>query len=57
MNKQGPEQINKLCRRCIRLCKQPTTMLLLSCPRYQQRPFKVEELKFQQLELFDTQVD
>ena len=57
VSKKQPEEINKLCRRCIRFCKQPTTMLLLSCPRYQQRPFKSEELKFQQLELFDSHVD
>ncbi|MFO7765140.1 MAG: hypothetical protein R6V33_01765 [Pelovirga sp.] len=57
MKRQQSEQINSLCRRCIRFCKQPATMLLLSCPRYQQRPFKTEELKFQQLELFSDESD
>ncbi|MFO7577424.1 MAG: hypothetical protein R6W66_06820 [Pelovirga sp.] len=46
-------QINKLCQRCVRYCKQPASMLLLSCPRYQKRPFAVEKLRFEQLDLFD----
>ena len=46
--------INKLCRRCVRYCKQPATMVMLACPRFQPRPFKSEELRFQQLELFDS---
>ncbi|SDZ98547.1 hypothetical protein SAMN05660420_00967 [Desulfuromusa kysingii] len=45
--------INKLCRRCIRQCKQPDSMVMLDCPRFQPRPFKSEELKFKQLDLFD----
>ena len=47
-----PEGINKLCARCVRRCKQPTVILMLECPRFQQRPFKSEEFKFQQLDLF-----
>lgn len=47
------EPINKLCRSCIRTCKQPESMLLLSCPRYRQRPFAPQELRFKQLDLFD----
>lgn len=45
---------NKICRRCVRPCKQPATMVMLACPRFQPRPFKSEELRFQQLELFDS---
>lgn len=47
-----PEGINKLCARCVRRCKQPAVILMLECPRFQQRPFKSEEFKFQQLDLF-----
>ena len=46
-------QINTLCQRCVRFCKQPASMLLLSCPRYQKRPFAVEKLRFEQLDLFE----
>lgn len=53
MEKKKSDTINKLCRRCVRHCKQPQEVLLLSCPRYQQRPFAPEELRFKQLDLFD----
>jgi len=43
---------NKLCVRCVRKCKQPVAILMLECPRFQQRPFKSEEFNFQQLDLF-----
>ncbi len=45
-------EINKLCQRCIRPCKQPASMVMLECPRFQPRPFKSEKLKFQQMDLF-----
>lgn len=45
-------QINPLCRKCLRECKQPVDCLLLSCPRYLPLPFKIEQPRFQQLELF-----
>lgn len=51
--KKEEQEINKLCRRCIHHCKQPQDMLLLSCPRYQQRPFDPEDIKFKQLDLFN----
>lgn len=44
--------LNKLCRKCIRSCKQTEQMLMLDCPRFQPRPFKLEEHRFQQLDLF-----
>ncbi len=51
--KEEKQEMNKLCRRCIRYCKQSQEILLLSCPRYMQRPFVAEELKFRQLGLFE----
>lgn len=44
--------VNKLCRRCIRTCKQSFAIIMLECPRFQPRPFKYEEYRFEQLELF-----
>ena len=52
MPEKKSNEINKLCQRCIRHCKQPASILMLDCPRYQPRPFKSEELKFTQLDLF-----
>lgn len=52
MIRNNQEDYNKLCRKCIRSCKQPLAMLMLDCPRFQPRPFKSEEYKFQQLDLF-----
>lgn len=52
MKEQPSEAINKICRRCSRLCKQPDTVVMLACPRFQSRPFKSEELNFTQLDLF-----
>jgi hypothetical protein len=45
--------INTLCMKCLRDCKQPAENLLLECPRYFPMPFKVEKLRFDQMELFD----
>ena len=53
MTEKNQAEINKLCRRCIRQCKQLDTMIMLDCPRFQPRPFKSEVLKFKQLDLFD----
>jgi hypothetical protein len=53
VKKEEEQKINKLCRHCIRPCKQPESMMLLSCPRYKQRPFEPEDLRFKQLDLFD----
>ena len=52
MIEKKTEEVNKLCRRCLRQCKQPTEMLMLECPRFEPRPFKSQEHKFQQLDLF-----
>jgi len=52
MSEEKDEEINKLCLRCIRQCKQPAAILMLECPRFQARPFKSEKHRFQQLDLF-----
>ena len=54
MVEKNQSELNKLCRRCIRQCKQPDTMIMLDCPRFQPRPFKSEVLKFEQLDLFKS---
>ncbi len=46
------ENCNSLCRKCVRSCKQPGDTLLLDCPRFLPRPFKVTEHRFDQLDLF-----
>lgn len=53
MTEKNQYRTNKLCLRCLRQCKQPDTMIMLDCPRFQPRPFKSEVLKFEQLDLFD----
>ena len=53
MKEENHSEINKLCARCIRQCKQPASIVMLECPRFQPRPFKSEKLKFEQLDLFD----
>jgi len=53
MSEKKAEELNKLCVRCIRQCKQPVEIQMLECPRFQPRPFKSEKHRFQQLDLFD----
>ncbi len=55
MAEKNQFEINKLCRRCIRPCKQPDSIIMLNCPRLQPRPFKSEVLKFEQMDLFDEE--
>lgn len=55
-SKKNDPAINKLCRRCVRNCRQGEAVLLLDCPRFLSRPFKSEELKFIQLDLFAPSV-
>lgn len=47
---------NSLCDRCLRSCKQPGGVLLLECPRFLKRPFKVAAHRFEQLDLFGRNV-
>jgi len=51
--KDGTNGCNRLCAKCLRHCKQLEAMLLIDCPRYLPRPFKVAEHRFDQLGLFD----
>lgn len=48
--------VNKLCRKCMRNCRQCESVLLLDCPRFLPRPFKSEEFEFIQLDLFGNPV-
>ncbi len=48
----GEEQPNRLCRRCVRTCRQSRDVLLIDCPRFLKRPFKIEEPRYKQLDLF-----
>jgi hypothetical protein len=43
---------NALCGKCLRHCKQSPPAVLVDCPRYLPRPFKIVEHRFDQLELF-----
>lgn len=47
-----PTSANVLCRRCIRSCRQSNQVLLLDCPRFVPRPFKVQKPPGEQLNLF-----
>ena len=47
-------ECNPLCRKCVRLCRQPAGVLLLDCPRFQPLPFKIAEPFSGQLDLFGT---
>ena len=48
------KHFNQLCIKCLRPCKQPATCLLVECPRYYPLPFKVEQHRYTQLDLFDS---
>ncbi len=53
VKKSVPEKkVNSLCSRCLRHCRQPETAVLVDCPRFQPRPFKMTVHRFDQLELF-----
>jgi hypothetical protein len=44
--------VNALCRRCLRTCRQTAVITLVECPRFLRRPFKIAEHRFDQLDLF-----
>jgi len=44
--------VNRLCGKCLRSCRQPQDALLLDCPRFTPRPFKIAQHRFEQQELF-----
>jgi hypothetical protein len=45
-------EVNSLCKRCVRTCRQTTAITLIECPRFLPRPFKIVEHRFDQLDLF-----
>ncbi|APG24485.1 MULTISPECIES: hypothetical protein [Syntrophotalea] len=49
-SRQNPP--NPLCARCLRDCRQSQGTLVISCPRFLPRPFKVKDYRFDQLDLF-----
>ncbi|MFA5517143.1 MAG: hypothetical protein WDA20_12730 [Desulfuromonadales bacterium] len=46
------DKSNKLCRRCVRVCRQQAGILLLDCPRFLPLPFKIADPQYAQLDLF-----
>ncbi|AMV73595.1 hypothetical protein JCM30471_20120 [Desulfuromonas carbonis] len=48
----GLKECNSLCRKCLRACRQPAAALLLDCPRFLPRPFKIDQPRYDQLDLF-----
>jgi hypothetical protein len=46
------KDINRLCAKCLRTCRQPAEVVLVDCPRYLPRPFKVAEYRYDQMDLF-----
>jgi len=55
MKRPEAADLNPLCAKCLRSCKQPATALLVECPRFFPLPFKVARHRFDQLALFDDQ--
>lgn len=51
------KKVNSLCGRCLRHCRQPEGAVLVDCPRFLPRPFKVAVHRFDQLDLFGEKPD
>jgi hypothetical protein len=51
------EQLNRLCAKCLRSCRQSAGTLVVDCPRFLPRPFEVETYRFDQLDLFGGKGD
>lgn len=49
------QECNTLCAKCLRSCRQTAGTLLVDCPRFLPRPFKIEEHRFAQLDLFGSE--
>ncbi len=45
-------QLNPLCRKCVRTCRQPLSVVLCDCKRFQPYPFKIPRHQFDQIDLF-----
>lgn len=43
---------NPLCGQCLRHCKQSEGTIMVDCPRFLKRPFKVATYRYDQLDLF-----
>ncbi len=52
MKKIVVKNVNPLCGRCVRRCRQDAGIVLVDCPRFVPRPFKIAEHRFDQLDLF-----
>jgi hypothetical protein len=46
------EELNPLCEKCVRPCRQPLGTKLVECPRFSPRPFKLAAPPRKQLDLF-----
>lgn len=57
MKSTDAANLNPLCAKCLRSCKQPAVALLVECPRFFPMPFKVERHRFAQLDLFKDDID
>jgi hypothetical protein len=42
MSKELPKRYNRICEKCLRRCKQPRSVKLLSCPRFEVKPVQLE---------------
>ncbi|MCB5296162.1 MAG: hypothetical protein LHW52_06405 [Candidatus Cloacimonetes bacterium] len=42
MPKTEPRKYNRICQKCLRKCKQPQSVALLSCPRFDPIPVQME---------------
>ncbi len=45
MEQKNNKDINKLCAKCMKKCKQSAEVILLTCPNFEQRPEQLE-IKF-----------
>jgi len=42
MAKEEPKRYNRICEKCLRRCKQPVSVSLISCPNFEARPVQLE---------------
>jgi|GEM_PF-6700016 hypothetical protein len=44
------QEINKLCEKCIKECKQPYNAMLIACPNFKKKPKQLEfQFKFRKV--------
>ena len=51
------QNVNPLCRKCIRSCRQPANVTLCDCRRFVPYPFKIATAPTEQLGLFKANDD